>query len=95
MSTDALQVCPAALRRSAGMLAGVAQRFAHQSDGPLDAPDGALPTAVALTELAATVRRRVAALAADTADAAAQVRRAAAEYEAADDRAVRRTRGVG
>ena len=92
VSADALLVCPPALLLTAGTLAGIAGRMALDAGTPAHAPVGDLAAGEALVALAAAACRRMEAVAADTAEVAALVRRAAAEYDAADDRAVWRTR---
>jgi hypothetical protein len=93
--TDDLLVCPATLHDSASALAAIARRTAYATAGPpLDLPPDAWSAGAALAGLTATVRRQVDALAASTAEVADLLRRAVREYEAVDDRAARRTRGV-
>jgi hypothetical protein len=92
---DDVLVCPEALRRSAATLSSIARRLAYEAEGPpLEVPAEGLQSGVALAELTATVRQRLAVLSASTVDAAVLIRRAAGEYEATDERAVRRSRAV-
>jgi hypothetical protein len=88
-------VCPEALRRSAAALSSIGQRLAYETAGPpLEVPAEGPRSVVVLGELTAAVRRRIDLLAASTVEVATLVCRVAGEYEAADDRAARRTRTV-
>jgi hypothetical protein len=93
VSSEALLVCPPALVRSAAELEEIGRRLASGPDPPGDPPAGGPAAGAALLELASAVRRRLDAFATDTAEVAALVRRAAAAYDAVDDRAVWRIRG--
>lgn len=94
MSPDVISVDTGALRAASVALAGVAQQLGHGVDGSpgliVPAPGAAGP---ALSALAVAVHEWLAGLGGRTAAMSDSVRLAVDDYDAADNRAVRRLVG--
>lgn len=93
MLNDRIQVDPEAVRGCATELAGTGDRIAHALITLSGLAVGATGwhADAALDELAAAMHAYLGAVGGRAVDTAARLRTAAGEYEAADDRAARRT----
>ncbi|SDY76130.1 Excreted virulence factor EspC, type VII ESX diderm [Micromonospora pattaloongensis] len=96
MRDDPIQVDPGAVRRGAAALADTGDRLA---DGLRTRPGLTVEApgwhaATALHDLAAAMHAHLGGLGGEALDTGARLRAAAGEYEAADDRAARRTRAL-